>query len=194
MFEEYMSQLNQTDEQLQQMNHQELGLNDSEYLHTGHILEKFDKWYLPRNYTDTWMGDIIEIKTTVKVNLQLDQKLNKGPVPKQEKTADWKISYRTGPNNALNLWIVRIVACTNAMIDNSILAQVTAILYNKENLVIQVENKQPYEFANQDVQLFDMPVHFSQVCIHPSSHYYLIQSGFFIITGINKIFDYYYYY
>lgn len=154
--------LNQTDEQLQQMSRKELGFNDSEYLHTGHILEEFDKWYLPRNYTDTWMGDIIEVKHTVKVNLQIDQKLSRGPVPKQEKPADWKISYRTGPNNNLNLWIVRVVACTNAMMDSSVLAQITVILYNKDNLVIQVENKPPYEFRSQDLQMFDMPVHFQE--------------------------------
>lgn len=158
--DEYISiEPNRTDEQLQ-MNRDELGFNDSEYLNTGHILEKFDKWYLPRNYTDTWMGDIIEIKSSVKVNLQLDQKLNRGPVPKQEKTADWKISYRTGPNNNLSMWIIRIVCNPSAFIDNSILAQVTAIVYNKDKLVVQVENKAPFEFKTQDSQFFDMPVQF----------------------------------
>jgi hypothetical protein len=161
-FEEYISlELNQTDEQLQ-MNREELGFNDSEYLNTGLILEKFDKWYLPRNFTETWMGDIIEIKSSVKVNLQLDQKLNRGPVPKQEKTADWKISYRTGPNNNLNMWVIRIICMQNSLIDSSILGQVTAVVYNKDNLVIQVEDKSTYDFSNQDLHQFDMPIQFNE--------------------------------
>lgn len=161
-FDDYISfESNQTDEQLQ-MNRDELGFNDSEYLNTGHILEKFDKWYLPRNYTDTWMGDIIEIKSSVKVNLQLDQKLNRGPVPKPEKNADWKISYRTGPNNNLSMWIIRIICNQNALIDNSILGQVTAIIYNKDQLVVQVESKPAFDFNKQDSHLFDMPVQFDE--------------------------------
>jgi hypothetical protein len=46
-----------------------------QYVNTGHLVEPFNEWYIPRNYTETCMADKIDIKKNIKLNIQYDAKL-----------------------------------------------------------------------------------------------------------------------
>ncbi len=89
--------------------------------------------------------DILEIKNTLRVGIQVDVKTYRGPAPKQEKCADWKVLYRTCRSNN-NRWMLRISCNSTALVNSLAKAKVTVILYNSEHAVLQVEHGETFTF------------------------------------------------
>ena len=121
------------------------------YIKRNNSNDLYDMWYLPREYTELTLVDRIEIKNTLRVGIQVDVKIYRGPTPKQEKLGDWKVIYLTDRSN-LNRWMLRISCNYTAIMEsnNSCKARVTAIVYNNNHTVLQVEHGRTFSFNTQN--------------------------------------------
>ena len=108
-----------------------------EYLNTGHGVELFDHWYLPRNYTETCLGDALEIKPKQKVAMHNEISLFCGPSPKGARVEKWKISYKIVDTHCCSL---RLIGDESVFAKRkSLKAQVVVILYDHKERVMQVD-------------------------------------------------------
>lgn len=126
-------------------------------IHTIHNHDSFDNWYLPREYTELTVVDKIEIKNTLRVGIQVDVKIYRGPTPKREKLGDWKVIYLTDRSN-INRWMLRITCNYTAIMEssNNCKARVTAIVYNNHHTVLQVEHGPTFTFNTQNHYELDL--------------------------------------
>ena len=123
---------------------------DSALLNTGHHWERFDKWYLPRNYTETCFADSFIVNEQNRFNHCVN--LSRGVTTKQEKEATWRLFYWILTESKTELTIM--VTCDkNAIISDSVLAQIVLVVYNVKNLVIQIETKPAFYFVPKEASL-----------------------------------------
>jgi hypothetical protein len=127
------------------------------FIKTNNNNEIFDNWYLPREYTELTVVDKIEIKNTLRVGIQVDVKIYRGPTPKQEKLGDWKVIYLTDRSN-INRWMLRISCNYTALMEShsSCKARVTAIVYDSHHTVLQVEHGRTFSFNIQNHYELDL--------------------------------------
>ena len=117
----------------------------------------FESWYEPREYTELTLVDKIEIKNTLRVGIQVDVKIYRGPAPKVQRQGDWKVIYLTNRLDC-NRWTLRINCNYSAIMEscNNCKAQVTAIVYNNEHTVLQVEHGSTFTFNTHNHYELDL--------------------------------------
>ncbi len=126
-----------------------------QYNSLAQLSNRFDDWYLPREYTELSVVDKLEIKNTLRVGIQVDVKTFRGPAPKIDKIADWKVMYRNHRSDS-NHWLLRVHCNHTAMMDDNCKARVTAIVYNDANTVLQVEHGPTFTFHYQNHYELDL--------------------------------------
>ncbi|CAF2345247.1 unnamed protein product [Rotaria sp. Silwood2] len=97
--------------------------------------------YLPREYTEMNITDRVDIQSTLRFGIQVDVQTCSSPVPSIDRTADWKVVYRKRSHDKWTLKVHRHDA------PNETHAQVTAIIYDCERRVLQVEQGETFIFT-----------------------------------------------
>ena len=95
-----------------------------------------DKFYLPRDYTDLSV-DTIRMQNTLRFGIQVDVKMYRGPVPKDVRDGDWKITYR----KQNDIWSLQLFAHETALLNNEAKVQATIIIYNDEDKPVHVHRE-----------------------------------------------------
>ncbi|CAF5004666.1 unnamed protein product, partial [Rotaria sp. Silwood1] len=102
------------------------------------------EWYLPREYTEMNITDRVDIQSTLRFGIQVDVQTCSSPIPSIDRTADWKVVYRKRSHDKWTLKIHRHDA------SNETHAQVTAIIYDCERHVLQVEQGETFIFTTSN--------------------------------------------
>lgn len=93
-------------------------------------------FYMPRDYKDL-IVDTVRMQNTLRFGIQVDVKMYKGPVPIEERTGDWKITYR----KQNDLWTLQLFAHESSLVGNAAKIQATVIVSNDEDKPIQVHRE-----------------------------------------------------
>ncbi|CAF0910544.1 unnamed protein product [Didymodactylos carnosus] len=115
------------------------------------------QWYLPREYTEMNITDRVDIQSTLRFGIQVDVQTYDSPVPSIERTAEWKVVYR---KRSQDKWTLKVYRHDDTLHDYETRAQITAIIYNNERRVLQVDQGPTFVFtpSNQyelEVSLFN---------------------------------------
>ncbi|CAF0900046.1 unnamed protein product [Adineta ricciae] len=102
------------------------------------------EWYLPRQYTEMNITDRVDIQSTLRFGIQVDVQTSSSPVPSVDRTADWKVVYRKRSHDKWTLKVHRHDAVYETQ------AQVTAIIYDNERRVLQVEQGETFAFTTSN--------------------------------------------
>lgn len=118
-------------------------------------------WYLPREYTEMNItyeyklfliaycfffvhSDRVDIQSTLRFGIQVDVQTCSSPVPSIDRTADWKVVYRKRSHDKWTLKVHR----NDESFDTS--AQITAIIYDCQRRVLQVEQGETFRFTTSN--------------------------------------------
>ena len=121
-------------------------------------------WYSPREYTEmniTYVvfdgycmcayqkssnsfSDRVDIQSTLRFGIQVDVQTCSSPVPSTERTADWKVVYR---KRSKDKWTLKIHRHDEALETS---AQITAIIYDSQRQVLQVERGETFVFTTSN--------------------------------------------
>ncbi|XP_074649901.1 uncharacterized protein LOC141905067 [Tubulanus polymorphus] len=91
-----------------------------------------EAFFLPRDYTHLTV-DTVRMSNTVR--FQVDVKMYIGPVPKEVRDGDWRVTYRRQLDN----WSLQIYCHETAMVQTEAKFQAVVLIYNEDDKVIQVE-------------------------------------------------------
>ncbi|CAF3371995.1 unnamed protein product [Rotaria socialis] len=102
------------------------------------------EWYLPREYTEMNITDRVDIQSTLRFGIQVDVQTCSSPVPSIDRNADWKVVYRKRSHDR---WTLKIHRHDEV---NETYAQVTAIIYDCERRVLQVDRGETFLFTTSN--------------------------------------------
>ncbi|CAF0754987.1 unnamed protein product [Adineta steineri] len=102
------------------------------------------EWYLPREYTEMNITDRVDIQSTLRFGIQVDVQTCSSPVPSVDRTADWKVVYRKRSHDK---WTLKVHRHDET---NETHAQVTAIIYDYERRVLQVDRGETFIFTTSN--------------------------------------------
>ncbi|KAH3843465.1 BTB/POZ domain-containing protein 17-like isoform X2 [Dreissena polymorpha] len=91
-------------------------------------------FYKPRNYMDLAV-DSVMMQNSLRFGIQVDVKTYSGPVVTEVRNGEWKITYRKHEN----VWNVNLFCHDSATINGEAFIEVSVIIYNEGEKVIQVE-------------------------------------------------------
>ena len=92
-----------------------------------------DPFYIPRDYTDLTV-DNVRMQNTLRFGIQVDVKMYKGPVPSENRDADWKITYRKQGE----IWTLLLYCHETGLVHNEARIQPSIIIFNDMDKVMQV--------------------------------------------------------
>lgn len=95
-------------------------------------------FYKPRNYMDLAV-DSVSMQNTLRFGIQVDVRTYAGPVVSENRNGEWKITYRKHENN----WSVNLFCHDSATINGEAFIEVSILIFNDEEKVIQVESVPP---------------------------------------------------
>ena len=98
-----------------------------------------DPFYKPRNYLYT-VVDTLRIQNVSRFGLQVDVRTGVGPVPSDTVSGDWKITYRKN----VDVISMQIICHDSATIQGEPYLEVSTMISNEENKVIQAEVSVPF--------------------------------------------------
>ena len=92
-----------------------------------------EPFYVPRDYTDLTV-DNVRMQNTLRFGIQVDVKMYKGPVPSENRDADWKITYRKQGE----VWTLLLYCHETGLVHNEARVQPSIIVFNDAHKVMQV--------------------------------------------------------
>jgi len=102
------------------------------------------QWFLPREYTEMNITDRVDIQSTLRFGIQVDVQTYSSPVPSAERTAEWKVVYR---KRSQDRWTLKVYRHDDQLHDWETKAQISAIIYNQERRVLQVDQGPTFVFT-----------------------------------------------
>lgn len=93
-----------------------------------------DPFYKPRNFLDLAVDSVL-VQNTLRFGIQVDVRTYAGPVVSEKRNGEWKITYRKHENN----WNINIFCHDSATINGEAFIEVTVIIFNEDEKVIQVD-------------------------------------------------------
>ena len=93
-------------------------------------------FYLPRDYIDLTV-DNVRMQNTLRFGIQVDVKMYRGPVPSDNRTGDWKITYRKQQET----WLLQLYSHESAMVSSEARVQCSVIIHNDQEKVVQVHRE-----------------------------------------------------
>ena len=95
----------------------------------------FDEpFYKPRNYM-VLAVDSVRMQSTLRFGIQVDVRTYAGPVVSEDRTGEWKITYRKHDNS----WALELFCHTSATINGEAYIETSVLMFNEDNKVIQLE-------------------------------------------------------
>ena len=99
---------------------------------------------LPINWFVLFYSDRVDIQSTLRFGIQVDVQTCSSPVPSIDRTADWKVVYRKRSHDK---WTLKVHRHDES---NETHAQVTAIIYDSERRVLQVDQGGTFIFTTSN--------------------------------------------
>ncbi|XP_052791393.1 BTB/POZ domain-containing protein 17-like isoform X2 [Mya arenaria] len=91
-------------------------------------------FYRPRNYMDLAVDSVL-MQNTLRFGIQVDVRTYAGPVVSENRSGEWKITYRKHDNS----WSINLFCHDSAMLNGEAYIEVSVIIYNNDDKVIQVD-------------------------------------------------------
>ena len=96
------------------------------------------EFYRPRNYMDLAVDSVL-MQNTLRFGIQVDVRTYAGPVVSENRSGEWKITYRKHDTS----WSINLFCHESAMMQGEAYIEVAVIIYNADDKVIQVDMMPP---------------------------------------------------